>query len=126
LYIDDGSWSSSVVVAGTTTYTGAIVITDQTTALSLGKYLADILGGSAGSGASAVTITWTCDGSAVADGDVWITSDAAGANVVAGTLQTNSMGKATFMLDAGSTYFLWAAKDSINSIKGERFVAVAD
>lgn len=107
---------------------------------SLGKAVADILedtgttlpasialvGGSAGAGASVVTITWTSGGNPVADGDVWITSDAAGANVVAGTLQTNSNGKATFMLDAGSTYFLFAQKDSINSIRGQSFTAVAD
>lgn len=36
--------TGAVSHGGTTTYTGAVVITDQTTALSLGKYLADILG----------------------------------------------------------------------------------
>jgi hypothetical protein len=81
---------------------------------------------SSGSGANSVTITWTSGASPVADGDVWITSDEAGNNVVAGTLQTNSNGKATFLLDAGSTYWLFASKDGVNAIRGQSFVAVAD
>lgn len=79
-----------------------------------------------GSGADAVTMTITEGGNPVADADVWITNDAAGANVVAGTLQTNSSGEVTFMLDAGDTYYLWMQKDGVNSILGESFVAVAD
>jgi hypothetical protein len=113
----------------------------HTTVGSLGKAVADILedtgttlpaaialvGGSAGAGAESVTITWT-DGSGnpVADGDVWITTDAAGSNVVAGTLQTNTSGQATFMLDAGETYYLFAQHSGYNSIRGQSFVAVAD
>lgn len=82
--------------------------------------------GSSGPGADEVTITVTVAGNPVADADVWITSDAAGTTVVAGTLQTDSNGQATFLLDAGSTYYLWVQKDGINSIQGQSFVAVAD
>jgi hypothetical protein len=82
----------------------------------------------AGIGADEVTITWTntTTGLPVSDGDVWITSDSAGNNVVAGTLQTNSSGQVTFLLDAGSTYYFWAQKDGVNSVNGQSFVAVAD
>ena len=79
-----------------------------------------------GTGADEVTITVLIGGAPVPDADVWITSDAAGDVVVAGTLQTDSGGHAAFLLDAGSTYFLWVQKDSINSISGESFVAIAD
>ncbi len=89
--------------------------------------------GPIGPGANAVTIEWTNSTTTfpVADGDVWISTDAAGANVIAGTLQTNSVGKATFMLDAPAapnaiTYYLWGQKDTVNPIHGQAFVAVAD
>lgn len=85
-------------------------------------------GSTTGPGADSVTITWTnsTTGQPVADGDVWISTDSDGAHVVAGTLQTDSGGRATFMLDAGNTYYLWAQKDGVNAIKGQSFVAVAD
>ena len=79
-----------------------------------------------GVGADSVTVTIAVGGVAVADADVWITSDAAGTSVVAGTLQTDSNGRITFMLDHGATYYLWMQKDGVNSIKGERFVAARD
>lgn len=81
-----------------------------------------------GSGADQVTVTITDSATSnpIADADVWVTADAAGTSVVAGTLQTNSQGKATFLLDAGTTYYLWAQKNGINSIAGTAFVAVAD
>lgn len=52
-------------------------------------------------------------GNPVADADVWVTSDAAGLNVVEGTRQTDSFGRATFYLNAG-TYYRWAQKDGTN------------
>lgn len=80
-----------------------------------------------GSGADEVTLTFTKEGGAfIADADVWITSDAEGTNVVAGTLQTDSNGEVTFLLDAGDTYFAFLQKDGVNSIRGEEFVAEAD
>jgi hypothetical protein len=45
---------------------------------------------------------------------------------VAGTRQTNGLGKVTFLLTAGATYYLWAQKSGQISIQGDLFVAVAD
>lgn len=84
------------------------------------------VGGATGSGADAVTINLKIGGINVADADVWITSDAGGTTVVAGTLQTDSNGNAQFLLDAGNTYYLWAQKDGANLPQGEQFTAVAD
>lgn len=86
----------------------------------------DLLSGSTGPGADICTITILSNGVPVPDADVWISSDAAGGNVIAGTLQTDSSGKATFLLDAGVTYYLWMEKDGENPILGKAFVAVAD
>lgn len=36
----------------------------------------------------------------------WVSSDSSGANIIAGTVYTDTLGKATYMLDAG-TYYLW-------------------
>lgn len=84
--------------------------------------------GSLGSGASSVTLTFTEDDNvtAIADADVWVTSDSGGNSVVAGTKQTDSSGQVTFLLDDGVTYYAWLQKDGITSIQGESFVASAD
>jgi len=44
---------------------------------------------------------------------VWISTDVAGINVIAGTLSTNDLGQVTFMLDAG-VYYAWADSSQIN------------
>ena len=67
----------------------------------------------AGLGAVTCNVTVTIDSVPLQDCDVWITSDEAGTTVVAGTLQTNSSGIATFFLDAG-TYYVWQQKDGYN------------
>jgi len=88
-----------------------------------------ISGGLVGPGGDAITITLKeSDGTPIADADVWITTDAAGANVIAGTLQTNSSGQTVkpFMLDAGVTYYRWAQKDGVNFTNPTSFVAAAD
>lgn len=60
-----------------------------------------------GAGSETVTITSTDNGSAPLEGvAVWVTSDSAGANVVAGTLYSSTLGVTTFYLDAG-TYYVW-------------------
>ena len=67
-------------------------------------------------GAGAVSQTFRIKDSsgALVDGaEVWITSDAAGANVVAGTLHSNAGGLVTFMLDPG-TYYVWAQRAGVN------------
>lgn len=53
------------------------------------------------------------DGDLVDGAEVWITSDAAGANLVAGTLHSDAGGLATFMLDAG-TYYVWCQRSGVN------------
>ena len=60
-----------------------------------------------GSGAISTTLTFN-DGVNPLDGvEVWITTDSAGTNVIAGTSSTNASGQVTFMLDSGS-YFVWS------------------
>lgn len=77
-----------------------------------------------GPGSSPNTVRVLVDGTPVADADVWLTTDADGEDVYAGTLQTQSNGTATFMCDADNVYYLWAQKDGINAIQGEEFTAV--
>ncbi len=82
----------------------------------------------AGAGADHVTVGpfQHADGTPVADASVWITSDAAGLHVVAGTLRSNASGEATFLLNAGSTYYLFMTKVGETPIVGRSFVAEAD
>jgi len=101
-------------------------IADHTASGSTGEALSNAAT-SAGSGADTVTLTIEDDGStAIADADVWITSDEGGTSFVAGTSQTNSAGKVSFQLDAGVTYYCWRQKDGINFDNPQSFVAVAD
>lgn len=123
----DAAWltaTASIVTSGLTTqgYTTA-------RAAKLDNLDAAIsgVGGAVGAGADTVTLTLN-DGAGlpIADADVWITTDSAGSNVVAGTLQTNSLGKATFQLDAGVAYYRWAQKDGFSFTNPQLFTAVAD
>jgi len=60
-----------------------------------------------GAGATATVITIVDGSSNPLDGvEVWITSDIAGTNTIAGTQSTSSAGTTTFYLDAG-TYYVW-------------------
>lgn len=81
-----------------------------------------------GVGADQVTITITDPSTTfpIGDADVWITSDQAGTNVVAGSDQTNGAGKVLFLLDDSVNYYLWMQKDGFKSIRGQLFTAVAD
>ena len=62
----------------------------------------------ADSGAGAISWTYTLtdsdDGTPIDGAEVWVTTDAAGVDVVASG-STNSFGVVTFMLDAGAYYF---------------------
>jgi hypothetical protein len=79
-----------------------------------------------GTGADLCTITITReDATPIPDADVWI-KNADGTTVVAGTLQTDSEGNATFLLDDGSEYLLYMQKNGENPISGEAFTAEAD
>ena len=71
-------------------------------------------GGSAvGSGSTSHEVTINAGGNPQDGAEVYVTTDSAGTNVVAGTLHTNTHGKATFQLDAG-TYYLWVQKAGVN------------
>jgi hypothetical protein len=67
----------------------------------------------AGAGSIEFTITVNNDdtGNPIAGASVWVTSDAAGTNVIAGTLATDAAGQVTFFLDAGTAYVWVAAED---------------
>lgn len=82
--------------------------------------------GITGSGADIVTVNVKVGGVGLENAQVWITTDAAGANIFAGTSLTDSNGDVTFLLDDGNTYFLWAQKGGFNLPQGESFVASAD
>lgn len=70
--------------------------------------------GAGGAGSVSYTVTITDNVSAPLDGaGVWVTTDEAGTNVVAGTLYTNASGIATFLLDPG-TYYLWCQHSGYN------------
>jgi hypothetical protein len=80
-----------------------------------------------GPGADRVTITWSSSTShlPIANGLVWVTTDQAGANTVAGKLLTDDHGHATFLLTAGSHYYLWG-RAADNQMTAAPFTAVAD
>jgi len=78
------------------------------------------VGGQAGSGGTSTTLTITEGGVACDNVRVWVTTDLAGTNVVAGTLTTNSSGEVTFMLDAGD-YYAWKEKGGVNFTNPETF-----
>lgn len=69
--------------------------------------------GSAGAGALETNITVQVSGLPVDGVEVWVTTDTAGSNVVAGALMTDTLGKCTFMLDPGD-YYLWRKKAGYN------------
>lgn len=71
-------------------------------------------GGAVGPGA--LSCTWTQkddDENPMDNVQIWITTDEAGINVIAGTLLTNALGQATFMLDPG-TYYVWRERAGYN------------
>ena len=71
-------------------------------------------GTSTGPGSIITHIIVTDNASAPLDGVAcWITSDSAGAHVIAGTLYTDAHGVADFMLDTGS-FWLWRQRGGIN------------
>ena len=57
---------------------------------------------------------------------VWITTDAAGNNFLAGSLFTDDNGQVTFLLTAGNTYYKWVRAAGFNPVLGDSFVAVED
>jgi len=88
----------------------------HTTAGTFGKFLDAAIsgvGGAIGSGSESVTITINVGGSPKAGVSVWISTDAAGTSVVAGTIVTDASGEAAFLLDDGS-YYAWKSLGGFN------------
>lgn len=96
--------------------TGSVTVEDVLSLL----YGAQASGGSGG-GALPYTVTVTEDGAPSDGAEVWISTDEAGTNVIAGTLVTNALGHAVFMLDA-ATYYLWKQKSGVNFTNPETIV----
>ena len=67
----------------------------------------------AGSGSVSHTIQIVYNSAPVDGAEVWVTTDVAGANTIAGTLSTNAQGNVTFLLDTG-TYYAWVRKSGFN------------
>lgn len=108
-----GGWYQYVSPAAESATMGQIAITSSGLGTVMQNLVYVIGSTETGLGAIAHTVTVMEDGSPVDGAEVWITSDAAGAYLVAGTLSTNAQGNATFYLDAG-TYYVWAQKAGIN------------
>ena len=62
--------------------------------------------------AKTYTLTDSSSGLPIADADVWVTTDSAGANVIASG-KTDQNGQVTFYLDAGTVY-IWRQKSGYN------------
>lgn len=67
----------------------------------------------AGAGAITHTITVNDGANPIEGVSVWISTDSAGSNVIAGSITTSSLGQAVFYLDAG-TYYAWMQKSGYN------------
>ncbi len=96
----------------------------HTTAGTFGKYIdaqISAIENPAGSGSTSCTITVQDAGASPLDGAaVWVSTDAAGSNVIAGTQYTNASGQATFLLDDGS-YYAWKQLSGYNFTNPEPF-----
>ena len=77
---------------------------------------------SAGATAKTYTVTDASSGLPIADVNVWVTTDAAGSNVVASD-ETNNSGQVTFYLDSGTTYYIWRQKAGYNFTNPDQEVA---
>lgn len=87
---------------------------DHVTADTFGKQLGD-LESVAGSGGIEYTIAINDGSNPAVAVPVWITTDSAGTNVIAGTKNTDGNGEVTFYLQAG-TYYAWASDDNVNFV----------
>lgn len=119
--------SSVLNLSGTTIYAaggggGDATLAKQNEILAAIALLSSV----AGPGDDQVTITIEDDSVPVENVNVWISSDADGNTVIAGTVVTDGAGEALFLLTAGATYYLWAHKAGKIDIRGQSFVAVAD
>ncbi len=80
--------------------------------------LADRLASTPWTGGGAIqwtyTLTSSVDGLPIADADVWVSTDLAGANIIASG-RTNASGAVTFYLDAGTVY-VWRQKSGFDFV----------
>lgn len=81
---------------------------------STGKRLNDLVATGVGAIAWLYTLTRSDNGLPIADADCWVTSDLAGANVIASG-RTNASGVVTFYLDAGQIY-VWRQKSGVDFV----------
>jgi hypothetical protein len=81
-------------------------------------------GSAAGGGALSRTIRLRVGAVPIQGASIWVATDSAGSNVVAGPLVTDSSGVVTVLLDAG-TYYAWARKDGYNPVVGEEIEITA-
>ncbi len=98
-----GAMTQAALVQFATDDTGETASVDgSVTKLSQGSG-----GGNIGSGSVTVTITTNDTSNNPLDGvKVWISTDSAGTNVVAGVIVSDAAGLTTFLLDAAS-YYVW-------------------
>jgi hypothetical protein len=74
-----------------------------------------------GGGATATTIICNTTAGAPIDGvEVWITTDLAGSNVVAGVQSSDTDGETEWTLDPGS-YYAWRQKSGVNFTNPQPF-----
>ena len=104
--------SAGVVISAANKADIADRVWDETMAdhVGAGTTGAKLNGATGAAGSGAITYTYTVyeddESTPLAGVDVWVTTDSAGANVVAGTVVTDVSGEAIFYLDA-ATYYFW-------------------
>lgn len=112
LQTNQGNWTTATGFATPTNVTDAqaAIIAE----IDANETKIDAIGGGlAGAGAITHTLTILDSGSLpIANVEVWISTDLAGTNVVAGTLITDAFGEVIFYLDAG-TYYVWRNKPGV-------------
>jgi hypothetical protein len=107
----DAAW---ITATGFSTHSPADVNTVLSSAHGAGLW-----GGAGGAGATEWDITILVSGSPVDGVEVWVTTDAAGTNMVASGV-TDALGVVTFFLDPG-TYYAWKQLAGYNFTNPESF-----
>jgi hypothetical protein len=97
-------WYKYISPAAESAAMGIFAISASGTGTTQQNLLGQVGNSTTGLGAIAHTITVEVDAVAISGAEVWITSDEAGNNIVAGTVTTNAQGNANFWLDAGDYY----------------------
>jgi hypothetical protein len=72
-----------------------------------------------------VTLTNTTLSQPIRDANVWVTFDQAGLYIADGPKSVNSAGQVKFLLDHGTTYYLWMRSYTSASVLAYSFVATA-